>query len=290
MKQKPWQGKHMWIWVLDKVGTPDKVSEDSLRLGLSGVLIKAWDGYLAGRFLEQLSSMVKPAHDLGLIVGAWGYSYGNNISGEVQAMKQALDAGADWLVIDAETEYETPRGPEKAIALAKALKETLKQDVPLGYTTFAIPRYHPRFPYREFSSFCAVCLPQIYWEIMGMPLDQAINLSITGLSSYGLPIAPVGQSFGPVTPAEISAFASACKAHNLEGISYFSWQDASAPQLDAIALVPYGRFQEVSPWARLGWYMATKMAIMDGTDPKGAVTREMLATVLERLGLLQAKA
>lgn len=43
---------------------------------------------------------------------------------------------------------------------------------------------------------------------------------------------------------------------------------------------------EVSNWAKEAWEKATKKGIVDGTNPKGTVTREMLCVMLDRLGLL----
>lgn len=43
---------------------------------------------------------------------------------------------------------------------------------------------------------------------------------------------------------------------------------------------------DVSDWAIESWNKAVDKGILDGTSPKGNVTREMLAVVLDRLGLL----
>ena len=43
---------------------------------------------------------------------------------------------------------------------------------------------------------------------------------------------------------------------------------------------------EVSDWALESWNKAVAKGILDGSSPKGNVTREMLAVVLDRLGLL----
>lgn len=40
-------------------------------------------------------------------------------------------------------------------------------------------------------------------------------------------------------------------------------------------------------WAAAAWNRAVTMGILDGTAPQGTVTREMLAVVLDRLGLLE---
>lgn len=39
-------------------------------------------------------------------------------------------------------------------------------------------------------------------------------------------------------------------------------------------------------WAKASWDKAVSKGILDGTNPQGAVTREMLAVVLDRLGLI----
>ena len=42
----------------------------------------------------------------------------------------------------------------------------------------------------------------------------------------------------------------------------------------------------VSDWAATAWQKATTKGIVDGTNPQGNVTREMLAVVLDRLGII----
>jgi len=44
----------------------------------------------------------------------------------------------------------------------------------------------------------------------------------------------------------------------------------------------------VSDWAKASWDKAVSKGIMDGTEPQGTVTREMLAVALDRCGLLDA--
>ncbi|MDF2821345.1 MAG: Peptidase [Clostridiales bacterium] len=43
---------------------------------------------------------------------------------------------------------------------------------------------------------------------------------------------------------------------------------------------------EVSTWASASWKKAVAKGILDGTNPKGVLTREQLAVVLDRLGLM----
>ena len=56
-----------------------------------------------------------------------------------------------------------------------------------------------------------------------------------------------------------------------------AWQEESASE---------GTDTTVSSWAAESWEKAVEKGIFDGTDPQGALTREMAAVVLGRLGLL----
>ncbi len=248
MNPNPWEGKHIWIWILTQAGPPDHIIRRAVNMGLSGLLVKAWDGGTSGLFLDQFKQIIQPARDAGLIIGAWGYSYGNNIAGEGKAMLKAVNAGADWLVIDAEHEYEGREGRNKALELGIEATRVIGNQVPLGYTTFALPQYHDTFPYREFSSFCSVCLPQVYWGLMNLSLDEVFAMCLRGLEKFKLPIAPVGQSYGEVTPGEIIRFSKLAKANNLEGISYYDWQHATEAQLDAVGKALYGRDGNLGDW------------------------------------------
>jgi N-acetyl-anhydromuramyl-L-alanine amidase AmpD len=44
---------------------------------------------------------------------------------------------------------------------------------------------------------------------------------------------------------------------------------------------------QVSPWAKDAWEKACKQGLFDGTNPGGAVSREMLSVILDRLGLIK---
>lgn len=46
-----------------------------------------------------------------------------------------------------------------------------------------------------------------------------------------------------------------------------------------------GKDTKVSPWAKESWDKATKLGIVDGTAPGGIATREMLVTIMDRLGM-----
>ena len=160
MVSQPWEGKHVWIWVLSQAGPVNHLIRRAVDLGLSGILVKAWDGGTSGLFLEQLRQIIEPAHDAGLSIGAWGYSYGNNISGEVRAMEKALSAGADWLVIDAEDEYESREGKYKALQLGLQATRALGTGVVLGYTTCSLLSTTKTSHTRSFRRFALCVCPR----------------------------------------------------------------------------------------------------------------------------------
>lgn len=266
--------------MLSQVGPPGHIVRRAVDLKLSGLLVKAWDGGTSGLFLDQLEQVLGPAHDAGLLVGAWGYSYGNNISGEVRAMQRALRAGADWLVIDAEDEYESREGGKRALSLGLELTRNLGPKVSLGYTTFALSQYHDTFPYAEFSSFCSVCLPQIYWGLMGFPLDEAFGMTLRGLAKHRLPVAPVGQCYGEVAPGEIIRFSELARVNDLPGISYYSWQHASESQLTAVGKAAYAKDSPFQGW--VGFSQDETEGFDDPETDEGSESAKTRPSMLER--------
>ncbi|HHW41044.1 MAG TPA: hypothetical protein GXX19_07845 [Syntrophomonadaceae bacterium] len=263
-------------------GSLDVLVKRSIELGLAGLIVKAWDG---SHCWSQFDQIVAPAKRAGLIVAAWGYSYGNDIPGEIRAMERAVSAGCHWLVIDAEKEYEGDSGRDKAASLLKAVKSSSFKDVVLGYTSFAFPSLHPKFPYDIFSSNCNVALPQVYWGEFRMRPDQALQRSVREMRDYGLSVAPVGQAFGNVTGEQIRVFGDEAEALGLSGVSFWSWQHATAEMMHAVRVLSLKK--EESDWAEKAWDRAVAKKVLDGTNPRGTVTREMLAVVLDNLGLLE---
>jgi len=230
---KPYAGKQLWIWELQNCihGDPVALCKAANVLGLSGLIVKAWDG---GNYWLQFGKIIAAAHKAGLLVGAWGYSYGREIPGEVRAMTRALQAGADWFVIDAEIEYEALGGQRRAQALLDAISASRVSNATIGYSTFDLPEMHPDFPYETFSQRCHVCMPQVYWAERKQDPAVGLHNSLAQCARYGLPFAPTGDAYGASTPEQIKAFGLAAKAAGLPGISFWSWQHATAGMLDAI--------------------------------------------------------
>ena len=280
---KPWQGKQMWIWELQNClgGDVAAIVSKAKDLGLSGLIVKAWDG---ASYWSQIEKIIGPAHAAGLLVAGWGYSYGTNIPGEVAAMEKAIKAGADWLIIDAEVEYENVSGRVRAISLFNALAASPAGNATIGFSSFAFPESHPGFPWDVFAGHCQVNLAQIYWGEFKLSPDAALARCLSQNAKYGLPVAPVGQCYGTITPAEITAFGAAAKTAGCSGLSFWSWQHAADTMFQAIKDINLG--DQPSDWAKASWPKAVAKGVLDGTQPQGNVTREQLAVVLDKLKLL----
>lgn len=230
----PWGGKQMWIWELSECPVPSSIVSQALQLGLTGLIVKAWDGVNSAGWLPQFQSVVGPAHAAGLSVSAWGYSYGVDPSGEVDAMGNAVAAGADGLVIDAEAEYDVCAGTSMARELFAAVEASPLGAAPIAYTSFAFPDLHPNFPWPVFSAYCQVVMPQVYWCDLSMDPAAALTKDLSDLAGYGLPVEPVGQAYPPATSAQITQFGSAVVSAGLNGVSFWSWQHATSDMFTAI--------------------------------------------------------
>jgi hypothetical protein len=231
---KPYAGKQFWIWQLSQCGTPDIVVEIAKSLGCSGIIVKAWDGADSADWLPQLQQIVPIAHEAGLLVGAWGYSYGSDIAGEVAAMENAIARGADWLIIDAEVEYEVSTGAAMAEDLFAALTASKIAYAGFAYTSFAFPQLHPDFPWEMFSKHCYAVLPQVYFGDLELAPDIAVQKSIAQYAQYGLPAAPIGQAYGAVTGAQDYTFGKAAYRLGCPGVSFWSFQHATMSMFEGI--------------------------------------------------------
>lgn len=239
-----WDGNWLWIWQVSAIGDKNYIKNKAKDMGLSGVLVKAHDGDLSSevskRYMQQFKEIIGPLKEVGLGVAAWGYLYGNNPLGEVDAASEAIKAGADWYVMDVEAEFEPSHRPAKENEKkAKQFCEGLNKkypNIPKGFTSFAIPEYHP-LPYHIFAEYVDVMMPQIYWHTIGWDLQFTFEKSFNQWKEFGLPVAPVGQSYGGFPPEEMGKFADLALKKGCTGISWWDWQHATVAQLQTIAII-----------------------------------------------------
>ncbi|WP_027416353.1 S-layer homology domain-containing protein [Aneurinibacillus terranovensis] len=300
-----YDGTYMWIWQADKIygGDVQQMVTNATSLGLKGVLIKFADGSLARdsasqSYMQQFKRLVGPFKAAGFTVGGWIYQYLTDVAGEVDACAQAIQAGADWIVIDSESEIN---GKAAQVAQFGQRLRARFPNVTVGLSSFAIADYHSEVPYQEYAKFVDVMMPQIYWGEMGWDVGVAFQASVTSYKKIGKPIAPSGQAFGNVQPADMARFVQLCGNARFSHISWWDWQEASPSQLNAIKanrMVPSDP-QPANHIARdvpdNAWYAKAVQYVLQNNlmstnesgnfNPDQPATRAMLAQVLYNLSL-----
>jgi hypothetical protein len=136
--------------------------------------------------------------------------------------------GADCLIIDAETAYEGRYA--SAQRYMAALRGAVGADYPLGLTSFPYVDYHPRFPYSVFlgPGGAQANLPQVYWKDIGGSVDAVSARTVAHNRIYRAPMAPLGQAYSAPRPADLQRFRAIWAGYGAAGLSWWSWQSASA--------------------------------------------------------------
>jgi peptidoglycan hydrolase-like protein with peptidoglycan-binding domain len=229
------RGDGMWIWELEQSnrGDLDVIAARAHGAGMGMVYVKGSDaGNVWGQFTAQL---VSELHARGLRVCAWQFVYGAKPLEEAAAAVENVAAGADCLIVDAETAYEGRYAA--AQRYVQALRAQIGPAYPLGLTSFPYVDYHPSFPYSVFLAPGAAQanLPQVYWKAIGGSVDAVSAKTVAQNRVYGSPIAPLGQAYGGVTAADVQRFRAIWAGYGAAGISWWSWQAASSSTWDALA-------------------------------------------------------
>jgi putative peptidoglycan binding protein len=218
------RGDGMWIWELPKSsgGDPTAIGLRAHASGIETVFVKSSDG--ATPWAQFNPTLVAALHAQGLRVCAWQFVYGNDPAGEAAAGAGAVASGADCLVIDAETAYEGKYA--QAQQYIAALRAAIGPNYPLGFTSFPYVDFHPRLPYSVFLAPGAAQanVPQVYWKAIGGTVDAVSAKTWAHNRVYGVPVAPLGQSYQAVTPADIQRFRQVWASYGAGGLSWWSWQ------------------------------------------------------------------
>jgi hypothetical protein len=268
-------GKGDWIWQMPQtetrlgVATVQAVIDYEKNLGMQWITVKCGNG---GSIWTQFDAdLIARAHAAGLKIFGWAYAYGNNSAhygstnsgngtGEINVALNALALGADGFIIDGEIEYET-NATRRADATLYA--STIKSNYPtrfLAHAPFPYINSHAGFPYLEFGTNCDAVMPQDYWGAIGIsPQTLVANMnskwitwqnSLTGFNTNAIkPIIPLGQSYAPVTGAEITAFLAALQtntpkacASGYNGVSFWDAQSRNADMDAALNAAGIGSF------------------------------------------------
>lgn len=284
-----WYGKHMWVWSIASTcsGDLDAIITKARDIGASGVIVKSHDG---SNVWDQFASTVGTLRASGLTVGAWGYHYGDDVEGEAAAAIKSIEAGADWYIIDAEIEYEGKH--DQAKQLGEKLR-AIYPNFPIGYSSFPFADLHPDFPYAEFSSFCNVALPQVYWGELAPTVSVCLQKTFDLYAAWGIPVAPVGQAYPTnyvPTADDYKEFEFVSKTRGASGVSFWSMQHATDAMFESIKEMI---FMAISDWAKESVDKAIVTGIMTNDDngdfhAQDPLTREEFAVILDRLGILDS--
>jgi peptidoglycan hydrolase-like protein with peptidoglycan-binding domain len=228
-------GNGMWIWYVSKAdgGDPAAIAADARAHGIATVFVKSADGTTAWpQFSPDLVGALKAA---GLRVCAWQFAYGTHPVTEAARGAEAVAAGADCLVVDAESDYEGRYA--QAQQYVAALRDAIGPDFPVGLTSFPYVDYHPSLPYSVLlgPGGAQFNLPQAYWKAIGGGVDAVVAHTYGTNRPYGRPIMPLGQLYDDPSSADVARFRSLVNAAGSTGLSWWDWQHAGADQWDALA-------------------------------------------------------
>jgi hypothetical protein len=237
-------GKWVWVWQWRRAegGDAEAVARRLLWAGCRGALVKAYDGprwFPQGTPWRDICRALR-AH--GLLVGGWGYHYGQDIAGEARrALETAAYGEADLLVLDVEGEFKGR--PEAAQELLQRLREGLGPHYPLYFSSYALPRYHRSFPFAPFAAACQGAVPQLYWNAFRRPLAWSLAAMYQDYAALGLgperlyPAAGLYQE-GTVpypAPEEVGEFVRLALERGSPGVSFWSYQHMDEAMWEAVA-------------------------------------------------------
>lgn len=251
-----------WIWQMPAsqtaLGVPNVqgVIDYEVSKGMKWLAVKCGDG---GSIWSQFNSdLITRCHNAGLKVFGWQYCYGSNVTGEINVALNALGLGADGLIIDAESQYETdtnPFGHGNAIKFCQALRKQYPNRF-IAHAPSPSVHFHPGFPYVDFGMYCDAVMLQAYWGyraitpaamVAMMESEYRTNLinKWVGSATNALkPIVPVAQADMPnVTGQEELDFvtllnnsANPLTPGGYHGVSFWDCQEHTSDQWDAIGV------------------------------------------------------
>jgi hypothetical protein len=240
-KSNPFRGRAMWIWEMHYTdgGNVAAIIAQAKRYGIGAVYVKSSDGT---SWWPQFSrGLVTALHEAGLKVCAWQYVYGLRPAVEASLGSRAAHDGADCLVIDAESQYETRYA--SAQTYISRLRKLVGQRYPVGLAGFPYVDYHLSFPYSVFlgPGGAQYNLPQMYWADIGTSVPLLFAHTYEYNEIYRRPIFPLGQlwnSGSGMSASSIEEFDLLAKAYGATGVSWWDWQSAPLTYFSAIDKLP----------------------------------------------------
>ena len=237
----PFAGRAMWIWVLHDTDAGDiaAIIAQAKRYGITALYIKSSDGT---NYWRQFSpALVTDLHEAGIKVCAWQYVYGAHPIVEANLGARAVRDGADCLVIDAESQYQSRYIAAQTYLLR--LRRLIGARFPVGLAGFPYVGYHLTFPYSIFlgPGGAQYNLPQMYWADIGTSVQNVYAITYEYNELYGRPIFPLGQLWNSGSGMSIGAieqFSLLAREYGATGVSWWDWQSAPRSYFGAITRLP----------------------------------------------------
>ena len=236
-KTNPFKGRAMWIWQLSNSdgGNVAAIIAQAKRYGIGALYIKSSDG---SSYWPQFSrALVTDLHEAGIKVCAWQYVYGIHPATEANLGARAIRDGADCLVIDAESEYQS-RYPAAQTYITQ-LRKQIGNRFPVGLAGFPYVGYHLTFPYSVFlgPNGAQYNLPQMYWADIGTSVPSVYAVTYEYNEIYRRPIFPLGQLWNSgrgMSVNSIEQFNLLASQYGAAGVSWWDWQSAPLSYFNAI--------------------------------------------------------
>lgn len=228
-------GKGMFIWRIERIGSPAEIARQAKEAGFSHVLVKIADGTDYSEY-PLVAELVKALHAVGIVVFGWQYVYLLRPSLEAEtAAARCVITGCDGFVIDAEKECKSK--PAEAAEYCERLTYLLPDNISIGLSSYRFPSYHPELPWDIFRGVCAYDAPQVYWERAHNPADQ-LHQSYTEFQKFNrlLPYIPTGAAYKTTykladgtlvtwkpTPDDIAKFVGALPSLGIQAYNFWEW-------------------------------------------------------------------
>ncbi len=217
----------MWLWYLSASdgGNLSSIIATARTYGIGTLMIKSGDGTSA--WSQFNSTLVSELHAAGLKACAWQYVYGAHPITEAYVGAAAVRAGADCLMIDAESEYEGRY--VQAQEYIQRLRQLIGSRFPVALAGFPYIDYHPAFPYSVLlgPAGAQYNTPQMYWVDIGTSVDGVYAHTYDFNALYERPIEPLGEVSGNPGPGQVFRFRQLSRTYGATGVSWWDWQASS---------------------------------------------------------------
>jgi hypothetical protein len=293
-------GKGMWLYMPSESegGDPARIVARAKAAGLTHLYVRtgsSYDGFNAAGFLDQILPL---AHAAGLRVIGWDFPYLKNADDDVSRAMAAISHTTatghrlDGFAADIEVGDGVNLTPGTAMTYGTHLRQRVGPDYPLIATVPRPSAALTRYPFAEAVAAFDAIAPMVYW----MGDDPAVDLAntVAALRGFGKPIIPVGQAYdasgeggppGVPSRAAIQRFIDAADKLGTIGVSFWSWQGASAEAWDAVRDAPQFVLGTGNPTSllasQLRCYQALLASLGYSVALTGVVDRKTLAAIHE---------